>query len=142
MKETREDFKYTNRKMNEKYESIMQKKKTLAIENASKMEKLKRQLESSDRGMRNIQTNAYATEIVAENDTNRQKSGGISSGLRHAQSQENLAQDLKKQKQLSYAVSSASFYPRQQQLDEEERSIVERLQHNSEKEESATLRKK
>jgi hypothetical protein len=42
MKEKREDFKYKNRKMNEKYESIMQKKKTLAIENAAKMEKLKR----------------------------------------------------------------------------------------------------
>ena len=47
--------------MNEKYEGILQKKKALAIENAIRLEKLKKQLESSDKGGRNF--NSYATEV-------------------------------------------------------------------------------
>ena len=47
--------------MNEKYEGIVQKKKALAIENAARLEKLKKKLESSDTGVRNF--NAYATEV-------------------------------------------------------------------------------
>ena len=53
--------------MNEKYEGIMQKKKALAIENAVRLEKLKKKLESSDIGVRNF--NAYATEVQHESDT-------------------------------------------------------------------------
>lgn len=61
LKQEREEFKYRHKKMNEKYEGILQKKKALAIENAIRLEKLKKQLESSDRGGRNL--NAYATEV-------------------------------------------------------------------------------
>ena len=53
--------------MNEKYEGIMQKKKALALENAVRLEKLKKKLESSDIGARNF--NAYATEVQLERDT-------------------------------------------------------------------------
>ena len=61
LKQEREEFKYRHKKMNEKYEGILQKKKALAIENAIRLEKLKKQLESSDKGGRNL--NAYATEV-------------------------------------------------------------------------------
>lgn len=61
LKQEREEFKYRHKKMNEKFEGILQKKKALAIENAIRLEKLKKQLESSDKGGRNL--NAYATEV-------------------------------------------------------------------------------
>ena len=61
LKQEREEFKYRHKKMNEKFDGILQKKKALAIENAIRLEKLKKQLESSDKGGRNF--NAYATEV-------------------------------------------------------------------------------
>ena len=83
LKQEREEFKYRHKKMNEKYEGIMQKKKVLAIENAVRLDKLRKQLESSVKEGRNL--NAYATEVKHEIDTWRQKSSGISSqALKHA----------------------------------------------------------
>ena len=63
LKQEREEFKYRHKKMNEKYEGILQKKKALAIENAIRLEKLKKQLESSDKDKGGRNFNAYATEV-------------------------------------------------------------------------------
>jgi hypothetical protein len=63
LKQEREEFKYRHKKMNEKYEGILQKKKALAIENAIRLEKLKKQLESSDKDKESRNFNAYATEV-------------------------------------------------------------------------------
>lgn len=67
LKQEKEEFKYRHKKMNEKYESIMQKKKALAVENSIRLEKLKRQLESPNHRVRN--QNAYTTETKNEEHT-------------------------------------------------------------------------
>ena len=66
LKDKKDYLKFINKQRSEKRELILKNKKAIAVENAARLEKLKRQLESSVDVNRNSIEKAIKTEVKAE----------------------------------------------------------------------------